>query len=472
MVPGVFLISRLVWDFLHSEQSKARIVPTQIDALQQPQTLPPAQAQTPEQKPLSPEAANAAFLDRKLKAKQEEKRLQAENTVRLRKILEESEQSFAEVKRRKAVNPREFVKEASQRAMLYLQCGDNKAAYQLYKEALSALKTITPSADCSDYEGPLWDFLQWYLKKVTTLAEEKDAIDRILQASDRKESIPYFDGASRVSFYFSEIGRKEDGFDFAQKVINLQLKNRPEDIDSLSAWYNELDRIGQEAKHPKIIETNYREILLAAEKYHPGDRAVLIDPVAHLSAYCIKNNLPGEGDALAIRALNMAKEEPAACLLDKLSVVADAYTGQNKLDSAESFLRQAAELKKSRFKSEDPSSLSNSFRELKTKYEERNEWKKAEDLLEVYLRAQEPGKYTEIGVLQDLFFCYTGQAAHLQSLGKTGEADETLRKADRVYLKVKEYFLKEPQQSSTLGWINTRQTRLKLLKLNDNLANQ
>lgn len=470
MAPAVCLIALLTWQFFHSPLSKARIVPTQPEQPAREEPLPAAQAQTLNQP--SPTEATAAFLERKLQLKLQEKKLLAENKERIKNILNETEQSFAEIKQRREVDPVSFVKEASQRASLYLQCDEKQKSYDLYKESLRSLKMITPSPDTSDYESPLWQFLQEYLKKTTSRAEEKDAIDRIIEVSDRKDKIPYYDGASRVSAYFEAIGRKQDAFDFAQRVIGLQLKNRPEDIDYLTAWYWELEKLGAELKQNNKVEKIHREILSAAEKYHPAERAAIIVPVANFSAFCIKNNNPVEGTALAARALELAKQETSACLLDKIAVIPDAYTAQNKLDESESFLRQATELKRSRFKNEDLNNLRNSFSELKTKYEDRNDWSHAESLLELFRLAQEPGKYSEMCMLQDLFFCYTGQASYLQGQGKTSESQEALRKADNAYLKVKEFFLKEPDQAATLAWLQTRQNRLRSLKLNDNLANQ
>lgn len=473
MVPGVFLLSRLTWDYFHSAQSHTQIVASPDMAPQVLQTtpaIPGAQAQTQPQ--LSPEEAKARYLEVRIKNETEAKRLRAENIARLGKIIKETEQSFALTRQRRDVDAITFVKEASNRASLYLQCGDKGAAYSLYKEAVASIKNIAPATDTYEYEYPIWQFLLEYLKKCTSKSEEQSAIELLMRASDRPHAIPFFDGASRVANYLETTGRKQEALDFVLRTVRMQLNNKPSDIDSLTAWYYELDKLGLELNQTAPVEKLYREILAAAERYHAGDRTAIILPLANLSAFCIKTNKTEEGDVLAARALNMVKEEPSTCLLDKVTVIPDTYTAKNLLDKSDAFLRQAAEIKNYHFKTADPGSLTNAYRELKVKYEERNQWSRAESILELYRRAQEPGKNVEMGIFQDLFYGNMEQAAKFKNEGKSFESNICLGKADDAYLKVKNYFLKEPDQAATLSWMKTRQDRLRSLGLNDNLANQ
>ena len=184
--------------------------------------------------------------------------------------------------------------------------------------------------------------------------------------------------------------------DFLIRIVGLVLKNRPEDVDSLTASSIELECICVGLKQQGQREKVDREILAATEKYHPNQGASLIVPVARLSAFCIKNNQQQEGDFLAEKALNLAKDDTVTCLLDNLAVIADSYTSSNKLDKAEHLLREAAAIKSKHFKTVELSYLSNSYRELKVKYEERGQWNLAESLLEQFKLAQVPGKYGAI----------------------------------------------------------------------------
>lgn len=48
----------------------------------------------------------------------------------------------------------------------------------------------------------------------------------------------------------------------------------------------------------------------------------------------------------------------------------------------------------------------------------------------------------------NLYYGNLEEAAKLQNQNKTAEAQNALKKADDAYLKVQQYFLKEPQQSA------------------------
>ncbi len=414
----------------------------------------------------------ARFLEQKLIDRSNQKILLEENAQRLKQILKESETSFVEIKQRKSVDPISFIKEASERGSMYLQIGDKQTAYHLYKEAVQSLRGTGSAIDTAQFEDPLWQFLLEYLKTVESKEAERDAIDRLLNASDRKQSIPYIGGSFRIADYFKTVGRQQEAVDFLIRIVGLVLKNRPEDVDSLTATSIELECISVGLKQQGQLEKVDREILAATEKYHPNQGASVIDPLARLSAFCIKNNQQKEGDLLAEKALILAKEDTVTCLLDKLAVIADSYTGSGKLDKAEHLLREAAEIKSKHFKTVELSYLNNSYRELKAKFEERGQWTSAESLLEQFKLAQVPGKYGEMCVLQDLFFGNLDEAGRLQSLVKGTEAQNSLKKADDAYLKVKEYFAKEQQASAVQDWFKTRQNRLKTLGLNDNLNGQ
>jgi len=411
----------------------------------------------------------ARFLEQKLIGEANQKRLLEENARRLKQILKESEASFIEIRKRKVVDPISFIKEASERGSMFLQIGEKQSAYNLYKEAVRSLRGTGPTTDTSQFEDALWQFLLEYLKAVQSREEERDAIDRLLNASDRKQSIPYIGGSFRIADYFKTAGRQQEAVDFLVRIIGLVLKNRPEDVDSLTASSIELDCINVGLKQTDRLEKVNREILAATEKHHPNQGASVIVPLARLSAFCINNNQQQEGDLLAERALNLAKEDTVTCLLDKLAVIADSYTASNKLDKAEHFLREATEIKSKHFKTAELSSLGNSYRELKAKYEDRGQWTLAEPLLEQFKLAQVPGKYGEMCVLQDLFFGNLYEAGRLQSLGKNTEAQHSLNRADEAYLKVKEYFAREQEAAPVEDWVRTRQNRLKKLGLNDNL---
>lgn len=462
------LLPRLTMEFLNGAMNRTHIVSREEAQAECVKALPVAQNQSQ----LSPAELQASYLKQKLINKANETRILAENAARLKQVIKETEKSFAEVKQRKDVDPISFVKEASQRASLYLAAGDKRSAYNLYKEAVSALKDTTPMVDTYEFEDPLWRFLTEYLKTAKSKAEEQDAIERLLKASDRKGSIPYLNGSLQVENYFASIGRKQDALNFLLKVIALELKNRPEDVDSLTASSTELERLCVEIKQQDKAEKAFRDILAATEKNHRNESASVIVPLANLSAFCIKNNQLNEGDGLAARALDIAGRETNTCLLDHLAPIADSYTATNSLDKCESFLNKVSDIKSNHFKSVELSYLTNSYRELKTKFEERNQWNRAESLLERFKLAQEPGKYSEMCMLQDLYYGNLEEAAKLQNQNKTAEAQNALKKADDAYLKVKQYFLKEPQQSAVQDWIKTRQNRLKALGLQDNLPNQ
>lgn len=57
--------------------------------------------------------------------------------------------------------------------------------------------------DTYEFRDPLWRFLTEYLKTAKSKAEEQDAIERLLKASDRKGSIPYLNGSLQVENYFA-----------------------------------------------------------------------------------------------------------------------------------------------------------------------------------------------------------------------------------------------------------------------------
>lgn len=465
----IFLVlPRLTMEFLNSAVNRTHIVSREEAQAESVKALPVAQNQSQ----LSPAELQASYLKQKLINKANETRILAENAARLKQVIKETEKSFAEVKQRKDVDPISFVKEASQRASLYLAAGDKRSAYNLYKQAVTALQDTTPMLDTYEFEDPLWRFLTEYLKTATSKAEEQDAIERLLKASDRKGSVPYLNGTLQVENYFASIGRKQEALNFLLKVIALELKNRPEDVDSLTASSTELERLCVEIKQQDKAEKVFRDILAATEKHHRNDSASVIVPLANLSAFCIKNNQLNEGDSLAARALDIAGRETNKCLLDQLAPIADSYTATNSFDKCESFLKKISDIKSNHFKSVELSYLTNSYRELKTKFEERNQWSRAESLLEQFKLAQEPGKYSEMCMLQDLYYGNLEEAAKLQNQNKTAEARNALKKADDAYLKVKQYFLKEPQQSAVQDWIKTRQNRLKALGLQDNLPNQ
>lgn len=460
----ILLLPRLTTEFLNRLVNQTHIEPrAEAEALNR--TNPAARAQ-PQQ---SAAELKAASLEQKLISKANQQRLIAEDVERFKQIIKETEKSFAEIRQRKKVDPISFIKEASERAGLYLQIGDKHSAFNLYKEAVLSLKEITPTPDTSQFEDPLWQFLLEYLKTVKSKEEERDAIERLLRASDRKQSIPYIGGSFQIASYFASMGRKQDALDFLLKVIALELKNRPEDVESLTASSIELEGLSFEMKQQVQVEKVYRDILAATEKHHANQGASIILPLANLSAFCIKNDQLEEGHRLAERALKIAEDETSTCLLDKLAIIADSYTVSNQLDKAERFLRKATDIKMNRFKNVELSPLGNSYRELKTKYEERGQWTVAESFLEQFRLAQVPGKYSEMCVLQDLFFGNIEEAGRLQSLGKNTEAQDSLRKADDAYLKVKTYFLKEPQPTVVQSWVETRKNRLKALGLSDSL---
>lgn len=461
------LLPFLTMEFLNFKLKQNHIVPrAEAEDLS---TVHPVSRSQPQ---LSADELKARFLEQKLIGRANQKRLLEENAQRTKQILKESENTFVEIKKRKVVDPISFIKEASERASMYLQIGDKQSAYQLYKEAVQSLRGTGPTIDTTQFEDPLWQFLLEYLKAVQSKEEERDAINRLLNASDRKQAIPYIGGSFRIADYFKTVGRQQEAVDFLIRIVGLVLKNRPEDVDSLTASSIELESICVGLKQQGQREKVDREILAATEKYHPNQGASVIVPVARLSAFCIKNNQQQEGDFLAEKALNLAKDDTVTCLLDNLAVIADSYTSSNKLDKAEHLLREAAAIKSRHFKTVELSYLSNSYRELKVKYEERGQWNLAESLLEQFKLAQVPGKYGEMCVLQDLFWGNIDEAGRLQSLGNSTEAQNFLKKADEAYLKVKEYFAKEPQASAVQDWIKTRQNRLKALGLNDNLPGQ
>ena len=106
---------------------------------------------------------------------------------------------------------------------------------------------------------------------------------------------------------------------------------------------------------------------------------------------------------------------------------------------------------------------------MKTKYEERGQWSKAEALLELFRQAQEPGTYAELCVLQDLMLGEMEEAASLHKQGKKEEADRLLNKSDQAYLKVRQYYLGNNDKSLLESVSQNRKERLRSLGLENNL---
>ena len=118
------LLPRLTMEFLNGAMNRTHIVSREEAQAECVKALPVAQNQSQ----LSPAELQASYLKQKLINKANETRILAENAARLKQVIKETEKSFAEVKQRKDVDPISFVKEAYQRASLYLDAGDKRCA--------------------------------------------------------------------------------------------------------------------------------------------------------------------------------------------------------------------------------------------------------------------------------------------------------------------------------------------------------
>ncbi len=133
------------------------------------------------------------YYEIKLLQRAHQKKLEEENVARIKELLKLDSKSFLETWRRRDLDPVTFIREAANRGNLYLACGDTYAAYSLYKEAVRSLKQFqsTDSAGSQNIEDPLWQLLLNYLKTTVRESEEREAIHRILKASDRPGAVPY-----------------------------------------------------------------------------------------------------------------------------------------------------------------------------------------------------------------------------------------------------------------------------------------
>lgn len=420
------------------------------------------------------------FYEIKLLQRAHQKKLEEENVARIKELLKLDSKSFLETWRRRDLDPVTFIQEAANRGNLYLACGDTYSAYSLYKEAVRSLKRFpstdgTGRADSQNIEGPLWQLLLNYLKTTVRESDEREAIHRIMNASDRPGAVPYVSGASNVAEYFIGSGRRKNAIDLLDCVLAMILKNKPADNENLCAAsyeferINSLNRMPAAAKRIKEVEQAWIKVLDAAKKHHAEDRAILIEPMAHLSGFYIRYDDRSKGDKLAEQALKLAAAKEGNCILDRLYLISEAYLERNEIEKADEFLRTIAQIKCNQFKRTEFCYLPNSYRQLKTRYEERGQWSKAEALLELFRQAQEPGTYAELCVLQDLMLGEMEEAASLHKQGKKEEADRLLNKSDQAYLKVRQYYLGNNDKSLFESVSQNRKERLRSLGLENNL---
>lgn len=437
--------------------------------------VPASLAQSSQEAQQSQTNPQQTFYEIKLLKRTHQRKLEEENVARIKELLKLDSKSFLETWRRRELDPTTFVKEAANRGSLYLACGDRYSAYRLYKEATLYLKRTDPSTDSQQIESSLWQLLLSYLKTTLREGDEREAIEKLVSASDRPGAVPYISGASTVAEYFIASGRRQSAIDLFSRLLSMILKNRPADTETLCAAGSEFERINSLNRMPraalpiKQVEQAWAKVLEAAKQHHAKDRSNLIEPMAHLSSFYIRYDELSKGEKLAAEALKLATEEKENCILDRLYLIADAYLDCNEIETADQFLRAITKVKNAQFRRVALCYLPSSIQQLKTKYEERGQWARAQSLLELFIQAQEPGTYAEVSILQELLFCEMEEAASLNKHGKQEEAAQTLKKSDDVYLKVRHFYLANNQKANLESFSKHRKDRLKNLELENNL---
>lgn len=368
---------------------------------------------------------------RSSEAKETEAQIEATRKKLAADVATQADQKTEKALERAEIDPSGLVTAQLQAALPHLEAGDKDVAYALFDKALSTYKTLETSNTDAAIDHDLNRFVATWLAQTKKKSDEQ-IIFKVVDAENQKagkDNQPH-QVLSTIVTYYCKLHRYKDATYLLQQALEKRKQLQPngaavqEVLALLDQVYNQSDLAD------KSLEIRIQSLSTAEAQYGKNDPHIVAPLLALAEKYRYKLEVD-KARPLQARAASIIL---AADQIDQQQILELARFDVeiNNLAEADALLRKGYEQSRSSLNMDSFTWLDQMLRTLMNKYEQLEEFAKAESVFDVAMKNRVSEK-TKNGWARQLSTIYLKHAARLKREGKLAQSKQFLAKSNAEY---------------------------------------
>jgi TonB family protein len=349
---------------------------------------------------------------------------------------EEADKRLIEARSKAEVDPVGLLRAEISAAVAHLGNEDRQTAQNLAKEAMGAYSKLSPSDIDYRVSDSLWRYVQQQLRQAKTKKDESvvyEYVDATERAGTTRGHVSLH--MYEIVRHFTELHRKADAVSFLEYVLQKRTEGKAS-LASVSDVASQLVRLYKETGETEKAAKLRDKLASLAETQIGTEDPQQFSALLQASSVCFNSNDYIHGDRLLQKAFSFVeqgKASPRSRDYSMLAQIARNYLIGGKMDESDNLVRKSIEIA-SKFPSRSSDLLwfYSVISELSSKYEQMQEYDRAESLLK-FVQAHTPADSPAMSTVRNLSDLYLQRAAAMKNQGKISESKRLLAESDRLF---------------------------------------